>query len=142
MTTQVTAPVVGTGRMLGDSNATSNSKVVAIQYDANTVTQAVFIAPFAMRLTGIAGVTRVAGSGGASTFKFYKAPDGIAMASGTLLHDGSFDVVGTAEINQYLTLVAPVDSLTFVAGDRLGMVLAGTPTSAVGTITATFEPVA
>lgn len=142
MTTQVTAPVIGTDRALGGNNATSASKFVIVPYISSLVTQKVFTAPIALRLTGLSGVTRVAGSGGACTVQIWKAPDGIAVASGTLLHSGTFDVAGTADINQYLTLVGNVDSLTFAPGDSLGYVLTGTATSAVGTLTATFEPVA
>lgn len=140
MTTQVTAPVVGTGRAFGVANATSMSKFVEFQYISTVVTQAIFIAPIKLRLTSIAGVTRVAGSGGACSFSFYKAADGIAMASGSLLHSGNYDLVGTADINQYMTLVNDVSVLDFNAGDRLGLVLSGTATSAVGIICATFEP--
>lgn len=142
MTTQVAAPVIGTNRQLGAANATSNAKVVTYNYISTIATQEVFIAPFAMRLVGLAGVTRVAGSGGACTLSFYKALDGVAVASGTLLHSGTFDVAGTADINQYLTLVTNIDSVTFNAGDRFGFALTGTATSAVGNITAIFEPVA
>ena len=138
----MTAPTVGTGRALGVGNATSESKFIAFKYDANSVTQKIFIAPFALRVTAIQGATRVAGSGGACTYSFYKAADGVAVASGTVLHSGSFDVVGTADTNQYLTLSTNPDDLTFAAGDALGAALTGTPTSAVGAVTITFEPVA
>ncbi len=136
------APIVGTGRSLGVSNATSSSKFIEISYTANSVTQKKFIAPVKLRLTAIQGVPRVAGSGGACTFAFYKSGDGIAVGSGTLLHSGTYDLVGTADFNQYMTLVTDQDALTFAPGDAFGQVLTGTPTSAVGAITATFEPVA
>jgi len=138
----MTAPVVGTDRVLGAANATSQSKFVTFKYDANTVTQKIFVAPIKLRLTAIQGVPRVAGSGGACSLSFYKAADGVAVGSGTLLHAGSYDVTGTADTNQYLTLVPQVDSLLFNPGDALGEVLTGTPTSAVGSMTFTFEPVA
>ncbi len=136
------APTVGTGRALGAANATSSSKFVSVNYTAAIVTQKVFIAPIALRLVSIQGATRVAGSGGASTFSFYKSGDGVAVGSGTLLHTGSFNIAGTADTNQYLTLAANADSLLFNPGDSFGHVLAGTPTDAVGSYTATFEPVA
>lgn len=136
------APQVGTGRMLGAANATSSSKFIQIPYIASLVTQKVFVAPIALRVTGIQGVTRVAGSGGACTLSFYKAADAIAVGSGTLLHDGTFNIVGTADTNQYLTLVTNVDSLTLYPGDSLGYVLSGTATSAVGVVIITVEPLA
>ena len=137
--TQVAAPVVGTNRTVGVSNATNSEKFVCFNYTSALVTQAVFIAPNACVITGIAGVTRVAGSGGACTISFYKCSDGIAVGSGTLLHSANFDIAGTADINQYLTLSTNMADLQMVAGDRIGYVLTGTATSAVGSITITIE---
>lgn len=131
-----------TGRVLGASTALACSKFVSVQYDANTVTQKVFVAPFPLLLTAIQGVTRVAGSGGACTFTFFKTASAVASASGTSLSSGSFNVVGTADTNQSLTLSSDINAVTFAAGDAIGMVLTGTPTSAVGNVTFTFEPVA
>lgn len=139
--TQATAPVVGSDRQAGVANATDMSKILNFNYTAALVTQAVFIAPAQCRVTGISGVTRVAGSGGACTLSFYKTADSVAAASGTLLHSGNFDVAGTADINQYLSLVINQDTLTLNAGDRIAYVLTGTATSAVGTIIITIEPV-
>lgn len=136
------APLVGTNRTLGVANATQASKFVTVNYISSLVTQKVFIAPIAMRVTAIHGATRVAGSGGACTLAFYKAADAVAVGSGTLLHDGTFNVAGTADTNQYLTLVTNLDSITLAPGDSLGYVLTGTATSAVGTVTITLEPVA
>ncbi len=136
------APVVGSGRALGVETATASSKFVVFNYISTVVTQKCFIAPIALRLTAIQGVTRVAGSGGACTFSFYKTPDAVAVASGTLLHAGTFDLVGTADNNQYLTLSTNQSALCFNAGDAVGVALTGTATSAVGSITFTFEPVA
>lgn len=134
------AQVIGTNRVLGAANATSMSKFITFNYDANTVTQKVFIAPFACVVTGIQGATRVAGSGGACTLAPYKAASGVAVGSGTALTTGTFNVVGTADTNQELTLVSNPDSLSLAAGDSIGFVLSGTPTSAVGSITITVEP--
>ncbi len=138
----MTAPAtVGSGRTFGAANATSMSKFVPFEYTSALVTQKIFVAPIKLRLTAIHGVPRVAGSGGACTLAFYKAADGIAVGSGTLLHSGTYDIAGTADINQYLTLVGwNTGAVTFEPGDSLGYVLTGTATSAVGSITATFEP--
>jgi len=134
------APDVGTGRMFGVANATSYSKFIELRYTANTVTQKVFIAPFPLRVTAIQGVPRVAGSGGACTFTFFKTPDLVAPASGTSLSPDSFNVAGTADTNQYLTLTNANGALDMVAGDAISMVLTGTPTSAVGVVVITVEP--
>jgi hypothetical protein len=116
-------------------------KYINFEYDANTVTQKVFIIPRNLRLVGIRGVTRVAGSGGACTFSFYKSASEVAVASGTLLHDGTFNLAGTADTNQTMTLVSNSSgALDFVSGDSIGLALSGTPTSAVGCVQFTFEP--
>ncbi len=134
------APTVGTGRTLGVANATSSSKFIELRYTANTVTQKVFVAPIPLRITSIQGVPRVAGSGGACTFTFIKTPDAVAPTSGTSLSAGSFDVAGTADINQYLTLSIVPGAMDLAPGDAISMVLTGTPTSAVGVVVITVEP--
>lgn len=131
------------GRALGVMDSTGACKYVNIAYDANTVTQAWFVCQFPCRLVAITGVPRVAGSGGACTLTPWKAASGIAAASGTALQPAgatAFNVAGTADTNQSLTLVADADARTFIQGDRFSMVLSGTPTSAVGIITAVFDP--
>lgn len=134
---------VGTGRELGSANATSMSKYIPFNYIATVVTEAFFVAPIACRVTAIQGRPRVAGNdGSAVTFTFYKSASGVAAASGTLLHSGTYDLKGTADTNQSLTLVSNVDSLTLNAGDAISAVLTGTATAAIGTITVTVEPVA
>jgi len=134
--------ILSTNRNMGVSNATRASKFITVPYIASLVTQKVFVAPFPCIVTGIVGVPRVAGSGGACTVQFWKAASGVAVASGTLLHSGTYDLVGTADINQDLTLVGSQTARTLAAGDSIGYVLTGTATSAVGAITITLEPVA
>lgn len=131
-----------TGRALGIMDSQSACKYVDFKYDANTVTQAAFVAEFPCRLAAIRGRPRVAGSGGACTFTFFKCASAIAAASGTSLSGSSFNVAGTADTNQTVTAVSDVESRTFQAGDSLNIVLTGTPTSAVGVLTFTFDPVA
>ncbi len=125
----------------GSANSTDMSKTVQLNYVAALVTQKIFVASIPLMVTDIRGATRVAGSGGACTIAFYKAASGVAVGSGTLLHSGSFDLVGTADINQSLTLVSNLSSLTLQPGDSLGYVLTGTATSAVGNVTITLEPI-
>lgn len=130
------------GRALGVMSSESACKYVTHNYISTVVTQALFIATFACRIVAIVGRTRVAGSGGACTYSFYKCASGVAAASGTLLHTGTFNLVGTADTNQTVTLLADVDTRTFNVGDSLNVVLSGTATSAVGNVTFTFDPVA
>lgn len=129
-----------TGRVFGAATAQACSEYIQLNYVAALVTQSIWVAPYACIVTDIRGRTRVAGSGGAATLKFFKVPDVVAVASGTLLHAGTFDLVGTADTNQVLTLVNNLDSLTLKAGDAIGYALTGTATSAVGTVGITVEP--
>jgi len=128
------------GRSLGVADSTACQQTINLDYVAALVTQKFYVAPRAGVVTDIRGVTRVAGSGGACTISFFKVPDGVAVASGTLLHTGSFNLVGTADFQQVLTLVTDQTALTLKAGDALGYVLTGTATSAVGTVGVTIEP--
>ncbi len=131
------APIVGTQRMLGVSNATSGSKFLPMRYISSVVTAKLFTAPIPLRVTAIQGVPTTAGSGGACTLAFWKAPDGIAIDAGTLLSNDTFNVAGTADINQYLRLIQTPGVLDLAPGDSLGWVLTGTATSAVGEVTIT-----
>lgn len=112
----------------------------SFNYTASMVTQTFFVATRAVRVKAIIGRTRVVGSGGACTLAFFKAPSGTAVGSGVALHTGSFNVVGTADTNQTLTLSTTVSDVTLAAGDSIGYVLTGTPTSAVGSVTVMVNP--
>lgn len=130
-------------RALGVETSTTCAKTIQYNYISTLVTQAIWVAPWPCIVTHIQGRPRVAGSdGSAVSLSFYKVPDATAVASGTLLHTGSYDMKGTADTNQTLTLVGNADSLTLKAGDALGYALTGTATSAVGTVTVTVEPIA
>ena len=121
-------------------NGNAAIEAICLNYIATLVTQKFFIATRAVRVKAIIGATRVAGSGGACTISFFKAASGTAVGSGTLLHSGSFNLVGTADTNQNLTLSATVADITLAAGDGIGYVLTGTATSAVGTVTVHVVP--
>ena len=128
------------GRSLGVADSAACQQNVNYDYTASLVTQKFYIASRASLIVDIRGATRVAGSGGACSISFFKAPSGTAVGSGTLLHTGTFDLVGTADTNQVLTLVTTPGVLVLQPGDSLGYVLTGTATSAVGTVTVTIEP--
>jgi hypothetical protein len=104
------------------------------------VTQTIYTAFRPMRVKAIQGRVRVQGSGGACTLAFFKVPSGTAVGSGVALHSGSYNVVGTVDTNQTLTLSATVSDVTLAAGDSIGYVLTGTPTSAVGSVTVALVP--
>lgn len=130
------------GRVLGAVDSSQCQQTINRDYTSALVTQKIFVAPRACVVVDIRGATRVAGSGGACTVSFFKVASGVAVASGTLLHTGSFNLVGTADTNQVLTLATNPDTLVLQVGDAIGYVLSGTATSAVGTFGVTVEPLA
>lgn len=127
----------------GEFQVNSNSATMSIpfNYISTLVTQAIWTATRAVRVKAIIGRVRVAGSGGACTLSFYKAGSTVAVGSGTILHSGSYNVAGTADANQTLTLSPTVADVTLAAGDSIGYVLTGTATSAVGNVTIHLTPV-
>jgi hypothetical protein len=139
---------MGTGRILGATNATWVGEVVSVPYVATTVTQTVFIATFPMQVVDIRGRIRVV-SAGACRISFYKVPSGTAVGSGTLLHaadslaGGAFDLTsGTVAVdtNQLITLTTTQSALQLAPGDGIGLLFTGTQTNAVGMVQITLEP--
>jgi len=129
------------GRMMGVADSAMMRDHVNMNYTSALVTQKFFIATIPCVVVDISGVPRVAGSGGACTLQVFKAPSGTAVGSGALLHSGTYDLVGTADKNQTLTLVSTPETLRLNPGDSLGYVLTGTATNAVGMIQVTLEPI-
>lgn len=78
----------------------------------------------------------VAGTGGAATIALWKAPSGTAPTSGTALHSGTGNMVGTINTDQILTLTVP----TVAAGESIWAVFTGTATSAIGAIAVNARP--
>lgn len=113
---------------------------VGLPYTATIANGSFFVADRTYIVKGIRGRVDVAGTGGACTAVIRKAPSGTAGASGTALHTGSFNLVGTANTNQVLTLSTTEGALRIAAGDCLFFNLTGTPTSAVGNVTLTLAP--
>lgn len=113
---------------------------VQINYTASIASTSIFTAPRACIVKAIRGRVDVAGTGGACTLAFRKAPSGTAGGSGTLLHSGTYNIVGTANASQSLTLSTTPSDLLLAAGDSIYVVLSGTPTSAVGNITVALCP--
>lgn len=92
-----------------------------------------------MIVHAITGVVDTAASN-AVTASLFRAPSATALASGTLLHTGTFNLQGTAATNQALTL-ASAATVDIAAGARIGFVISGTPGAAgVGSITVTLAP--
>lgn len=113
---------------------------VTINYTASTVDGTFFVADRAYVVKAIRGRVDVAGTGGACTVQIRKTPTATAPASGTVLHSGSYNIVGTANANQALTLSTTASDLLLAPGDALTYDLTGTATSAVGSITVHLSP--
>lgn len=110
----------------------------AINYNVPvaTVAQCIMNTGRAMVIDSIVGRTFVAGTGGAATFQIWKAPSGTAPISGTVLHSGTFNMVGTIHTDQVLTLT----TTQVAAGEAIWAVPTGTATSAVGSISVNCRP--
>lgn len=132
--------------IVGDQNSTRNPTAgvgwvpVSVSYSVPTVDVSFFVADRAYVVKGIRGCNEVIGTGGACTAVVRKVPSGTAMASGTALHSGSYNLVGTASTNQTLTLSTTGSDLLLAAGDRLAIDYTGTATSATGVITVHLAP--
>lgn len=135
----------GTGRALGVFLPAQAAEVVNVDYIATLVTQAFYVAPAPMIVTGIIGRPSVAGTdGSAVSLSFYKCGAGVTPANGTILHNGSYNLKGTIHTNQILDTVSSAGTsspnpLVLAAGDALAYVLTGTATAAVGVFCITLE---
>jgi hypothetical protein len=108
---------------------------------ASNATNILHTADRPLRVKSILGRVNVAGTdAGAVTAQVFKAPSGTALASGTLLHTGTFNLKGTAATNQTLTLSATDAALNIETGDTIGVVITGVLTSAVGGLTVAMTP--
>ena len=111
----------------------------AVNYNVPVTTTAVCLLNVgrAVVVDSIIGRTFVAGTGGAATATIFKAPSGTAPASGTALHSGTFNLVGTIHTDQSLTLT----TTQVAAGESIWAVFTGTATSAIGEISVNARPV-
>lgn len=124
----------------GSANGEGGFLAVGINYVAATVDCTFFVADRPYIVKAIRGRVDVAGTGGACTATIRKVPSGTALTSGTALHTGSYNLVGTAATGQALTVSTTASDLLMAAGDALAYDLTGTATSAVGNITVTLAP--
>ena len=113
---------------------------VNLPYSATAVDQTMFTADRSYIVKAIRGRVDVAGTGGAATASIVKAASGTAITSGTALHTGSFNLVGTVNTQQALTLATTAATLVIPPGTSICADFTGVLTSAVGTITVTLAP--
>lgn len=123
-------------------DADSGSIITAhFTYGATSVDKVDFIAPRKMIVQSIIGRPTVAGTdGSAVTATIKKAASGTAITAGTALHSGTFNLKGTADTNQTLTLSTTAGALEIPAGTAIGIDFTGTLTSATGVVMVAFTP--
>lgn len=110
-------------------------------YSAASVDGVYFIAPRKMIVKSIIGRPTVAGTdGSAVTATIKKAASGTAITAGTALHSSTFNLKGTADTNQTLTLSTTAGALEIPAGTAIGIDFTGTLTSATGVVSVAFTP--
>jgi hypothetical protein len=113
---------------------------VTFLYTASIVDQTFFVADRPYVVKAVRGRVDVAGTGGACTGVVRKVASGTALASGAAVNTGSYNLVGTVNTQQALSLSATSSDLLLAAGDALSFDVTGTATSAVGCITVTLNP--
>lgn len=123
------------GQSVDDGLHTETSEWIATSVD-----KYFYIATRAERVKAITARPSVAGTGGAATAVIRKAASGTAITSGTALHSGSINLVGTVDTNQSLTLSTTPGVLDLKAGDALCIDFTGTLTSAVGAVSVALSP--
>jgi len=101
-----------------------------------TTAQLIFYAQRSYVLDALIGRNFVLGTGGAATAAVWMAASGTAPTSGTQLHSGTFNLVGTLHTDQSLTLT----TTQIPAGYAVWVVFTGTATSAIGAISAIGRP--
>lgn len=132
--------------LVGDQNSTRNPTAtagfipVSMNYNVPAADTSIFQADRAYIVRGIRGTPDVAGTGGACTATIRKVPSGTAITSGTALHSSTYNLVGSVNTSQVLTLSTTTSDLLLKAGDRIAVDFTGTATSAVGSITVNLSP--
>lgn len=92
--------------------------------------------------TGGSGEITMAGTdASAVTAVIKKAASGTAITSGTALHSSTYNLKGTADTVQTLTLSTTASDLRIDAGTAIGIDFTGTLTSATGVVTLLLSPV-
>lgn len=100
---------------------------------AQAVSRAVFIAPYQCMVVGVKVVFGTAGGAGA-TVTVEKLTGTQAPGGGTALLTAPLSLTGAANTVANGTLITNQSSLTANAGDRYGLVFAGTQTGLVGLV--------
>jgi hypothetical protein len=132
----------GSMRLVGvDGGSLSGFQLTANPYMATSVDMTIFTATRACVVTGITGRVDTAGTdASAVTAQVRKVPTGTALTGGTVLHTGTYNLKGTANANQPLTLSTTDGALRLAAGDSIVIDFTGVLTAAAGCISVTLAP--
>lgn len=125
----------------GSDHSASGYIPVNIEYNASSIDKVSFVATRSYVVKSITGRPTVAGNdASAVTATLKKAASGTAITSGTALHSGTYNLKGTADTVQNLTLSTTASDLLIPAGTAIGVDFTGTLTLAVGVITVMLAP--
>lgn len=114
---------------------------VNIEYNASSIDKVAFVATRKYVVHGITGRPTIAGTdGGAVTAVIKKAASATAITAGTALHSSTYNLKGTADTIQALTLSTTASDLEIPAGTAIGIDFTGVLTAAVGVVTVTLAP--
>lgn len=114
---------------------------VDIEYNASSVDKVSFVASRAYVVKAIRGRPTVAGTdAGAVTAVLKKAASGTAITAGTALHSSTYNLKGTADTVQSLTLSTTGSELEIPAGTAIGIDFTGVLTSATGVVSVVLAP--
>lgn len=114
---------------------------INIEYTHSSVDKVCFVATRSYVVQGITGRPTVAGTdASAVTAVIKKAASATAITSGTALHSSTFNLKGTADTIQALTLSTTASDLAIAAGTAIGIDFTGVLTSATGVVTVTLAP--
>lgn len=124
-----------------DLGGHGGSHHASTEYVAASIDKTFFVATRKCRVKAITGRVTVAGTdAGAVTAVIAKVPSGTAIGSGTTLHSGTYNLKGTADTNQSLTLSTTSSDLDLAAGDALAVNFTGVLTAATGCISVSYSP--
>ena len=114
---------------------------VNITYTAADVDRVAFVATRAYTVLGILGRPTIAGTdAGAATAVIKKAASGTAITAGVALHSGTYNMKGTADTTQAITLSTTGSDLAIPLGTAIGIDYTGVLTGATGVVTVSLAP--
>lgn len=129
------------GGLQGTDGGDGEFLSINIEYNASSSDKVSFVATRRYIVKAITGRPTVAGTdASAVTGVIKKAASGTAINFGTALHSSTYDLKGTANTIQALTLSTTPSDLDIAAGTAIGIDLTGTLTSATGVVSVVLAP--